>query len=137
MIDLNLRPRTKVLRQFSLIWLLLFVGLATYYYYLKQPGHSTRSVVFLAAASLGVIGLIWPVVIRPIYQAAIIVTFPIGWVVSQAVLILMYYGVVTPLGLILRCMRPDPLTRDKQPNATSYWLDKTQPTDLRSYFRQY
>lgn len=136
MIDLNLKPRTKVLRQFSLIWLLLFVGLGIYNH-LNGAGHSTRSVVFLAAASLGVIGLIWPIVIRPIYQAAIIVTFPIGWVVSQVVLIVMYYGIVTPLGLILRCMHPDPLTRDKQPNATSYWLDKTQPADLRSYFRQY
>jgi predicted membrane metal-binding protein len=136
MIDLNLRPRTKVLRQFSLIWLLLFVGLGIYNH-LNGAGHGTRSIWFLAAVVLGILGLIWPIVIRPIYQAAIIVTFPIGWVVSQLVLVLMYYGVVTPLGLILRCTRPDPLTRNKQPNEASYWLDKTQPTDLRSYFRQY
>jgi glucan phosphoethanolaminetransferase (alkaline phosphatase superfamily) len=136
MIDLNLKPRTKVLRQFSLIWLLLFVGLGTYYY-LKQPAHGTRPILLLAAAVLGIIGLIWPFVIRPIYQIAVIVTFPIGWVVSQAVLILMYYGVVTPLGLLLRVMRPDPLSRNEQPNAASYWSDKPQPADLRSYFRQY
>ena len=135
MLDLILHPRTRVLRQFATVWLLLFVALGCYH--LSRAGHKTQGTVLLISALPGIAGLIWPTVIQPVYQLAVLVTFPIGWLVSQAVLILMFYGVLTPLGLILRCVRSDPLTRKKQANAATYWSDKPQPNDLRSYFRQY
>ncbi len=135
MLDLNLHPRTKVLRQFALVWLLLFLALGCYN--LSRAGYKTQGTILLIIALPGMVGLIWPIVIRPIYQLAVLVTFPIGWMVSQTVLILMFYGILTPLGLVLRCVRSDPLTRKKQANSTTYWSDKPQPSDLRSYFRQY
>ncbi len=64
--------------------------------------------------------------------------FPIGWLVSQVVMVGMYYGVLTPLGLALRATGRDPLAlKRSDPPRDSYWESKPTPEDPRRYFRQY
>jgi hypothetical protein len=81
-----------------------------------------------------VVGLIRPGVLRPVFRAAMVVAFPIGWVVSHLVLALLFYGVLTPLGLFFRAIGRDPLSRNYDLEAVSYWLPRCQPEDVRRYF---
>jgi hypothetical protein len=65
------------------------------------------------------------------------VAFPVGWLVSNAVLALAYYGLFAPLGLAFRLAGRDPLNRRREPALASYLVPRAAPTDARSYLKQY
>jgi hypothetical protein len=52
-------------------------------------------------------------------------------------LFVMFYGVITPVALVFRLRGRDLLRRRPEPGATTFWLPKDTPQDVRSYFRQY
>jgi hypothetical protein len=76
-----------------------------------------------------------PRVIRPLYVGLSRATLPIGWVVSHVLLAVIYFGIITPVGLLVRAFR-DPLERALEPGARSYWVPREQAQPNR-YFRQF
>jgi hypothetical protein len=48
-----------------------------------------------------------------------------------------YFGVVTPVGLLLRLTGRDPLQRAFDLGRASYWTEHRTGDDPRRYFRQY
>jgi hypothetical protein len=75
--------------------------------------------------------------LRTVFVLASLLTFPVGWAVSLAVLAGVYFLIVTPIGLLLRAAGYDPLGRRFDPQANSYWTPYKTDDDLESYFRQY
>ena len=135
MITIQWNPSTKQLRQFAGIWFPAFCGLVGY-----SIGHKTGhwcevEIGWVLAGLLSVGGLVLPVLIRPIFVGLILLTFPIGWVVSHLLLGLIFYGVVTPIGLILRISGHDPLQL-KKPGGNSVWKTSIGKTDATRYLRQ-
>lgn len=61
---------------------------------------------------------------------------PIGWTISTVLLAMVYFLVVTPIGLLRRLVSADPMTRafTDQP---SYWTPRENPTDPRRHYRQF
>src|SRR5690606_37879755 len=75
--------------------------------------------------------------LRPVYYAFTIVAFPIGWVVSHVLLAVVFYGVFTPIGLVMRLLGRDPMRRKFDSNAESYWAPHPPRKSLEDYFRQF
>ncbi|HEU4365360.1 MAG TPA: SxtJ family membrane protein, partial [Candidatus Krumholzibacteria bacterium] len=73
----------------------------------------------------------------PLYLAWMRVFFPLGWVVSHAILIVIYYAVLTPIGLVLRLVGYDPMRRRFDRGASTYWAEHRSDDDLSQYFRRY
>ena len=48
-------------------------------------------------------------------------------VVSPIVLGFLFFVVITPIGLLMRLTKKDPLRLNLTSNATSYWIDRTPP----------
>lgn len=48
-------------------------------------------------------------------------------IVSPIVLGIMYFCLITPYALVMRVAGRDPLCRRLNPNARSYWIDRTPP----------
>jgi hypothetical protein len=133
--DIQFRPPARTLRQFAGIWICFFGGLAAYQGLYR--GHTTLAAVLAALAlTIGPAGLARPDLIRPVYVGWMVLAFPIGWTISQAVLLAMYYLVVTPTSFALRITGRDPL-RLRRPAADTYWEPKSTPADPRRYLRQY
>jgi uncharacterized membrane protein len=80
-------------------------------------------------------GIARPGTIRPIFVAAMIATTPVRWFVSGVLLGAMYYVVVTPIAVVCRLARRDALSRRRRRDAATYWVPKTMPADVKSYFR--
>ena len=89
------------------------------------------------AVILGPLGLVFPPAIRPVYVAAMVAAFPIGWVVSRVALALIFYGIFTPVAVLFRLIGRDALTRTRPASHQSYWQPKPEPTDMKQYFRQF
>src|SRR5262245_23675072 len=83
-----------------------------------------------------VLAVAWPDGLRPVFLTASVVTIPIGIVISEAVLLLIYFVVFTPVALIFKLIGRDVLHRRFQPAAATYWVPRTQPADALQYFRQ-
>ena len=135
MIAIQWNPSTKQLRQFAGIWFPAFCGLVGWSIGQKTGHWSEVEIGWVLAGLLSVGGLVLPALIRPIFVGLILLTFPIGWVVSHLLLGLIFYGVVTPIGLILRIIGHDPLQL-KKPGGNSVWKTSIGKTDATRYLRQ-
>ena len=134
--DINFAPPARTLRQFAGLWLLCFAGLAAVRGWRDGV---TPAVLGLAglALTVGPLGLWRPALVRPVYVAATVLTFPLGWLMSRLLLAVLYYGVFTPLGLLLRLLGRDALRLRPCPQQASYWAEKPAPPDVSRYFRQF
>ncbi len=135
MIDINWHPSRRELRQFAGLWLGVF-GLIGGWKLYGSGGVAGWPWVG-AAVALGAPGLVWPALLRPVYVAWMALAFPIGWTVSHLLLAVIYFGVVTPIGLILRATGTDPMQRRFEPDAATYWVEHRTGDDKSRYFRQF
>lgn len=90
----------------------------------------------LLGAILALLGRWHPPAIRPIYLVAMALTAPIGYLVSEIVLLLTFVLVLIPIGLVLRLRGRDALHLKLDRTRKSYWQPKRQPRGAASYFRQ-
>lgn len=133
--DIPWRPPHSTLRWFAAIWLACFVGLGCMEWFLHANGTGAIALVFVALL-IGPLGLIYPAAIRGVFVSSLVITFPLGWLISRLLLGIVFYCLFTPLGLFFRLVGRDPLGRHLQPGAASYWSPKPQPEGIRSYFHQ-
>jgi hypothetical protein len=134
--DISLDPPPKTLRQFAGVWLIVFGGLACWQGLVRDRLAPALALGALALA-VGPLGLAKPQAVRWVFVAAQVITFPIGWVVSQAVLVLLFFGLFTPMGLAFRLLGRDALDMRRKQDLSTYWTPKPAAADLRSYFRQF
>ena len=134
--DIPRSPTRKALRQFAGAWLFFFSAIGAYQY-LARGHHQLGLALMAGAVVFGVWGLIHPPALRWIFVAWMTLAFPIGWVLSQTMLLLMFYVLLTPVALFFRLRGRDLLGRKPAPGRPSFWTPKQTPRDIRSYFRQY
>jgi len=146
MIEINWAPSRRHLRVFGVGALVAFGALGTWLFFARrlfgfEVAASTAEAVayglWALAALAGLLAAAAPAGLRPLYIALSAVSLPIGWLVSHAVLAIVYYGILTPIGLILRACGRDPLDRTFDPQARSYWVDRPARRDVKRYFRQF
>jgi hypothetical protein len=124
----------RLLRQFAGLTLAVFGTLALWR---VASGNRGGATVALAAFALtvGGAGLWKPAAIRPLFQAWMILAFPLGWVVSNVMLAVLFFGVFTPIAVVFRLIGRDALERRRRA-AASYWRTGPAAADPRDYFRQ-
>ena len=84
----------------------------------------------LVAAALAPARLTWP------YRGWTAVGDLLGWINTRIILGLVFYLVVTPIGLFRRCLGKDPMGRKWNPKLESYRVTRT-PRPSSHLTRQY
>jgi hypothetical protein len=134
--DIPSNPTNRVLRQFAAAWLVFLTGGGALQYWLR--GHHQLGIGMVCAGVVfGVLGLIKPSAIQLLFKGCMWLAFPIGWVISQLMLLIMFYGLVTPVAWLFRIRGRDLLSRKPAPDRVTFWVPNEAPGDVRSYFRQY
>ncbi len=134
--DIPRDPPTRTLREFATLWILFFGGLALWRFLGRQDAWNAAALATLAL-SVGPLGLAKPALIRPIFVGWLIAAFPIGWLISKVILLLLFFAVFTPIALIFRLVGRDALHRRGRAKVDTYWSAKVTPSDFRRYLRQY
>jgi hypothetical protein len=124
----------RALRQFAVLWLLVLGGLACVELVWRQ-NWIAASVMAGLAVSIGLLGLVRPPAIRPLFMGLMALTYPIGVFVSKVLLVAVFHGLFTPVALFFRFIGRDALARRRRSNASTYWKPKPAARDVRSYFR--
>jgi hypothetical protein len=135
LIEVNRNPTTGDLNWFGVIFAVFFglVGLGV----ALKASVTTAQIIWGAAALIVAVYSVVPPVRRPLYVAWMYAFMPIGWVVTHTLLALVYYMVLTPIGLIRRLLGADPLKRRFDPAASTYWVEHRPGRDRSRYFRQF
>jgi hypothetical protein len=131
---INRNPSRRQLLVFGLAWL-AFVGLLGWRAW-SRGSRSAAELAWILAVAVPLAGLASPGFLRGVYVGLSYATYPIGFVVSRILLALVYYLALTPIGLIMRLFRHDPLSRRFDPTARSYWIRRDGAKPAESYFNQ-
>ena len=101
--------------------------------------HRSSQLFLLAAgAALSAFGVIWPRALKYIYIAWMAFAFTLGFVMSNVILVLFFFLVVTPIGWLARLFQKDFLVRKWDKQAASYWIQRTREMRTAgSYERQF
>ena len=133
LIKANWDPTPRQLRQFGCITFLALPLIL----WIWGAGGSSIAVAALVGAAVACVGVVRPRSIRPLFVALMFVTIPIGIVVSEILLALIYFGVFLPLGVMMRLVKGDHMGLTIDRNATTYWHNKQAPKGPASYYRQF
>ena len=136
LVAINWNPDRKTLAEFSEFGM-FFLGMvaAPMAYFKGQP---TVAAAFWVAAVAGrILGVVKPEWLKPVFVGMMVATWPIGWVVSHLSLGLLFYGVITPIGLVMRLVGRDPMARRFDRSATTYWESYNPDHGMKRYLRQF
>lgn len=123
------------LRWFGLILLALF-GLVGGLVLWRLDALRVAAGLWGFGLALAVVYYSVPPLQRPLYHTWMRAVQPIGWLVSHALLAIVYYAMVTPLGLSMRLFGRDKLERGFDKEAATYWTEHDPGGDTARYFRQ-
>lgn len=119
----------KDLRQFGIV-LGLILGVFGGIHLLK--GHVSAYPWFFGAGSISlVLGIFTPRFLGFPFIIFTKVAHAIGWFNTRVILIVVYFGILTPISLIMRLFGKDPLNRNVNENSKSYWIKKDKVIECK------
>ena len=136
LLDINWNLDKKQLRIFLLL-LVVFACVVAAITYNRTASPSLAAAIVGVAVVVAVIGVLVPPLSRVLYVVWMGAAFPIGWTVSHLVMAVVYYLVVTPIGLTMRLLGHDPMQRKFDPQAKTYWREHRSTEEVSRYFRQF
>jgi len=129
------RPDARELRRFAIAMLIGFFVLGALSAWKTKGVHTGSIVLWSIGASLAVASFV-PKLGRIAYLAVYLPTSIIGYVVSNVMLTLMFFLVITPLGIIMKLMGKDVL-QQRRPDRTTQWTPVKETRNEDSYYRQF
>jgi ABC-type uncharacterized transport system permease subunit len=134
LIRISKNPSVRQLKVFAAAWL-AFLALSGLAFWLRGR-HTAAEALWILAFAVPLAGALSPAVVRYAYVGLSYATYPIGFVVSHVVLAIVYFLVLTPIGLAMRLFGHDPLARRFDPGKRSYWSPADRTNPVESYFKQ-
>ncbi|MGD8500307.1 MAG: SxtJ family membrane protein [Phycisphaerales bacterium] len=132
----NREPTPYELRIFGLL-LGVFFGLIGAVVLWQAGSWRIATACWTIATLLAAVYYCVPSVKRPMYVLWMAVMYPIGWIITHVLLALVYYGWITPIGLLMRLFGYDPMRRRLDQTAKSNWIRRKPIKNVDRYFRQY
>jgi multisubunit Na+/H+ antiporter MnhG subunit len=78
-----------------------------------------------------------PIIIKPVFILFLYIAFVLGWVMTRVILSLLFYLVITPIGLIAKLFGKKFLDMKFSREKESYWLETGEDEGVKSYEIQY
>jgi len=133
LLDFNFAPTNRQLRQFGCVAAVALPVAAWLW---------TRNVTATGwaggiGAALCVLGLAVPKLLKPVFVGLTILTIPIGLVVGELSMLLIYFGLFLPMAIVFRIIGRDSLQRHSPADHQTYWQSRRKPSGSASYFRQF
>lgn len=86
-------------------------------------------------------GFVLPSALRPVYRVWMMLAVVLGFVMTRVILTVVFALVVTPIGLVMRLLGKDPLTKRPDPTMDSYWIPvergRETPDESAARLRRY
>ena len=112
-------------RGFGTVFVLFFLIVAAFLFFKK--GEIVYWALILSAA-FGLIAWLYPKLLKPLNFLWFKLGMLLGAIIAPLVMVVIFFLVVTPVGLIMRAVGKDPLRLKKDAQQCTYWADR-KPED--------
>ena len=122
----NIPNSKKDIKSFGItIGIVLFIisGLLIYY------DNDAYQLIAIIASIFISLGFILPVLLKPIYFVWMTFAAILGWIMTRFILSIVFYFILTPIGLLTRMLGEDFLALKKLP-SDSYWNQRDSSKEL-------
>ncbi len=133
LLHVNWSPTARVLRQFG--WLSTGLALFLAWRWWSSPGIATTCLI--SAGCLTLLAEVRPTWLQPVYRGLVALTLPIGMLVGELAMLLIYLLLLFPLALLFRVLGRDPLQLAIDRQAASYWEPRPSSRAASDYFHQF
>ena len=82
------------------------------------------------------VGLVRPRILGPVHKEWMGMSLLIGFFMTHLILALMYYFILTPVGLVMKALGKDPLRLKHDQNAKSYWIRRPRTEFARERYER-
>ena len=131
----NIKSEKSDLRKFGVsigIILLIISGIL----FLKEK--ESFQLFLSITITLFLSGIALPRLLKPVYLIWMVFATILGWFMTRVILTLLFYLILTPIGLVFRLFGKKFLELDWNYSETSYWNQKNvQPLNKSDYEKQF
>ena len=120
------RDEKKQLRHFGLIVGGIFAAIGLWPVLFRAQG--PRLWALALAVALVVPALVLPRSLTYVHRGWMAVGEALGWINTRIILSVIFYALVTPMGILMRRFGRDPMQRRFEPDATTYRVPKSSRT---------
>ncbi|NNE71260.1 MAG: hypothetical protein HKN29_12970, partial [Rhodothermales bacterium] len=106
------------------------MGIAAYLAW-RAGWHPGTAAMVLGTLGLALFlaGLVAPGILRGIYPVWMALALVLGTIMTTVLLTLVFYLIVTPIGLVLRLVGKDPMHRRPDASLTTYWITRSDESN--------
>lgn len=130
----EIQATPKNLKSFGLILGGILLAIAAAGWWKGKPTYPywlfTGLPIFLIAA-------FYPLILGPLYKAWMSVAMLIGWVLTRVILAVLFYAIITPLGIINRLTGKNILSDRPGNQSSTYWIKRTPQKAKEQYENQF
>ncbi len=113
----NINSSKKSIRDFAIVMGLIFLIIGIYLIFKESESY----ILLLCLSGLFIItGFLVPVLLKPLFFVWMIFAAILGWIMTRVILSVVFYLIMTPIGLITRLLGEDFLALKKM-DINSYW----------------
>lgn len=129
----NIKSGTKELKNFGLTMAIVLGLIGLFLWWQARPS----AIYFLATAVLFFgPALCCPKILWPFQKIWMSLAVILGWLMSRVILIVLFYLVTTPIGLILKISGKDLLDLKIEKNKNSYWVSRKAASKAKESYRK-
>jgi hypothetical protein len=132
----NIKSGRRELQRFG-ITMSIVLGLIGGLFLWREKGYYSYFLMLSTAFLL--LGLTVPILLKPIHKVWMTLAVLLGWLMTRVILGVLFYLVVTPIGLLLRLLGKDVLDLKSNRNAVdSYWIPRNiSKFETKNYENQF
>jgi len=118
----NIKSEKSDLRNFGIIVGIILLIISGYLFWKEKESFQ----IFLAIGiTLFLTSITIPVILKPVYLIWMIFATILGWTMTRVILSLLFYFIITPIGLTLRFFGKQFLELRRDKSKESYWNFRT------------
>ena len=131
----NIKSSKKELKSFGITFGVIFLLISGFSFFKEKELFIIF--IFIAVVFIGS-GIIIPIMLKPVYLVWMVFAVILGWIMTRIILSLLFYVIITPIGLTLRLFGKDILGLKAKENQSSYWNKRDSKIERnQDYKKQY
>jgi len=114
----NIRKDNKAIRDFGILIGFILLIIAGILFYKERESYEL--IILLGIAFIG-LGLGMPIFLKPFYLIWMVFAVILGWFMTRLILIILFYFILTPIGLVGKLFGHNYLGNNFNSSTKSYW----------------
>ena len=114
----NIKSKKNDIRNFGLIIGAVLIAIVMLLFCKEKQSYD---ILMIVGVILCVTSLILPVILKPFYFAWMTFAVILGWIMTRVILSLVFYGIITPIGLFSRLVGKEFLNLKLNKTENTYW----------------